>query len=233
MATVFMKFLELWPGDYERGIRWLTLTLLAEGGRLIIVEEVEPEGRLARWLYHAWRWPWAGLTWFLTRSTTYPLRQPERLLAEAGFRSVPIASHLGGSLRLLLGQKEEREEPSDESAAVPELKYRVTVGTLLRDLYCLLMRMVPPYPSVRPGLYRVGRPGRKAPVLVTGNYDLTVRRLLKGIRGLDAYLLVADSRGINVWCAAGGGHFTAEKVIAAVKSSGIGELVDHRRLILP
>jgi len=136
MATVFMKFLELWPGDYERGIRWLTLTLLAEGGRLIIVEEV---GRLARWVYHAWRWPWAGLTWFLTRSTTYPLRQPERLLAEAGFRPVPIVSHLGGSLRLLLGRKEEREESSDESAAVPELKYRVTVGTLLRDLYCLLI----------------------------------------------------------------------------------------------
>ena len=169
MAAVFMKFLELWPRDYERGIRWLTLgridglryriaeewvepgdrvldvgcgtgklallcarrgaqvigidasepmlevarnqaaaeglaeraeflwldaselterfpsgsfdviicslvlselseraqrrllaacqTLLAEGGRLIIVEEVQPEGRLARWVYHAWRWP--------------------------------------------------------------------------------------------------------------------------------------------------------------------------------
>jgi hypothetical protein len=50
---------------------------------------------------------------------------------------------------------------------------------------------------------------------------------------LDAWVLVADSAGINVWCAAGGGYFTAEKVIAAVKSSHLADFVDHHALILP
>ncbi|MBU1878264.1 MAG: hypothetical protein KJ734_04880, partial [Chloroflexi bacterium] len=88
-------------------------------------------------------------------------------------------------------------------------------------------------PKVRPSLYALGHPDRDAPVLVTGNYDLTVRRVVRDTRGLDAYLLVCDSRGINVWCAAGGGHFTAEKVIQAVKTGGVVEVVDHRTLILP
>jgi hypothetical protein len=80
----------------------------------------------------------------------------------------------------------------------------------------------------------VGRPGPDAPVLVTGNFDLTVRRIARAIDGrLDAWLLVADSAGINVWCAAGGRYFTAEKVIAAVKSSHLDEVVRHRVLILP
>jgi hypothetical protein len=50
---------------------------------------------------------------------------------------------------------------------------------------------------------------------------------------VDAWLLVADSAGINVWCAAGGGYFTAEKVIAAVKTSRVNEVVNHHALVLP
>ncbi len=71
-------------------------------------------------------------------------------------------------------------------------------------------------------------------MLVTGNFDLTVRRVVKALDGrVDCWLLVADSAGINVWCAAGGGYFTAEKVITAVKSSRLAEVVSHHALILP
>ena len=56
------------------------------------------------------------------------------------------------------------------------------------------------------GLVRIGRPGRRSPVLLTGNFTLTVRRLRDALRGRDAWLLVANSKGVNVWCAAGGGH---------------------------
>ena len=95
--------------------------------------------------------------------------------------------------------------------------------TLLRSL---------PWP-VKPGLIAVGHPGRDAPVLLTCNYDLTVRRVLRALRGLDVYLLVAPSKGINVWCAAAGGYFTSHQVISILRTSGIGDLVDHRRLTLP
>jgi NAD-dependent dihydropyrimidine dehydrogenase PreA subunit len=83
------------------------------------------------------------------------------------------------------------------------------------------------------GLIRVGRPGRNSPVLVTGNFTLTIRRLIEVLNGHDAWLLCANSRGINVWCAAGGGHLTHHDVISVVRTSRIDEHVDHRELILP
>ena len=87
--------------------------------------------------------------------------------------------------------------------------------------------------STKTGLRTIGNPGRDAPVLVTCNFDLTVRRVVKALTGLDCYLLVAPSHGINVWCAAGGGMFNAHSVTSVVKTSRIAEKVDHRMLILP
>lgn len=87
--------------------------------------------------------------------------------------------------------------------------------------------------STRTGLIKIGSPGRYSPVLLTCNYHLTVYRVKRSLRGMDAYLLVANSRGINVWCGAAGGHFTTHSVISALKTSGIEALVDHKTVILP
>lgn len=85
------------------------------------------------------------------------------------------------------------------------------------------------------GLCVFGQPGPEAPVFVTGNFDLTVRRVAKVLREnkIDCYLLVAPTKGINVWCSAGGGIFNAHSVISVVKTSGIADRVTHRTLILP
>jgi NAD-dependent dihydropyrimidine dehydrogenase PreA subunit len=85
------------------------------------------------------------------------------------------------------------------------------------------------------GLQVFGQPSPDAPVLVTCNFDLTVCRVAKVLREnkVDCYLLVAPTKGINVWCAAGGGIFNAHSVISVVKTSGIADKVTHRRLILP
>ena len=87
--------------------------------------------------------------------------------------------------------------------------------------------------ATRPGLRRIGHPGPDSPVLLTGNFTLTVRRLTEVLEGRDAWLLVANSRGINVWCAAGGGHLTDHDVIAVLRASDIEEHVAHRTLVLP
>jgi NAD-dependent dihydropyrimidine dehydrogenase PreA subunit len=89
-----------------------------------------------------------------------------------------------------------------------------------------------PFPT-RTGLRMLGQPGPDSPVLVTCNFDLTVRRVIKALRGVDCYLLVAPSKGINVWCAAGGGLFSAHSVSSVIKTSRIGEKVSHRTVILP
>ncbi|HUT55187.1 MAG TPA: HgcAB-like fusion protein [bacterium] len=83
------------------------------------------------------------------------------------------------------------------------------------------------------GLFPVGSPGENSPVLVTANFSLTVKRVRAALQGRDAWLLVANSGGINVWCAAAGGIFTAERVIDAIKVSRLAEKVKAREVILP
>jgi len=97
------------------------------------------------------------------------------------------------------------------------------VETLLRVL---------PFPC-KTGLIKIGNPDRNSPVFLTCNYHLTVERVKRVLKGIDAYLLIANSRGINVWCAATGGLFTNHNVISVLKVSGIEELVDHRNIMLP
>ena len=89
-----------------------------------------------------------------------------------------------------------------------------------------------PWPT-NTGLRKVGDPGPESPVLVTGNYDLTASRLLRALEGEDVWVVVAPSGGINVWCAAAGGHLTTHQVVTALKTSGIDQRVDHRELVVP
>ncbi len=86
---------------------------------------------------------------------------------------------------------------------------------------------------VRPGLYAFGDPEASAPVLVTANYKLTLDALRSALPGVDAWLLVVDTRGVNVWCAAGKGTFSAGEVARMVEETRLAEVVGHTRLILP
>jgi len=86
---------------------------------------------------------------------------------------------------------------------------------------------------VAPGLYRVGEPNGDAPVLVTSNYKLTFDHVRSHLRGVDAWLLVIDTMGINVWCAAGKGTFGTVAVARAIMESGLDRVVSHRTVILP
>ena len=86
---------------------------------------------------------------------------------------------------------------------------------------------------VRPGLYALGEPGASSPVLVTANYKLTFDVLRSSLGESAVWLLVVDTRGINVWCAAGKGTFSAEEVARMVRETRLDEVVEHRRLVLP
>lgn len=86
---------------------------------------------------------------------------------------------------------------------------------------------------VAPGLYAVGAAGSESPVLVTANYKLTFDTLRRQLAGVDAWLLVLDTRGVNVWCAAGKKTFGTEEVIHQVQRAQLAQIVSHRQLILP
>ena len=87
--------------------------------------------------------------------------------------------------------------------------------------------------SITPGLYCIGEPGKESPVLVTANYKLTFDALRKELNTISLWLLVVDTRGINVWCAAGKQTFNAEEVAYQVQNAKLDQLVSHRELILP
>jgi len=87
--------------------------------------------------------------------------------------------------------------------------------------------------AVDPGLYALGTPDRSSAVLVTANYKLTFDRLRQALPGSDFWILVLDTKGINVWCAAGKGTFGTEELVERIRASGLEKVVDHRELILP
>ncbi len=86
---------------------------------------------------------------------------------------------------------------------------------------------------VKPGLYRLGRPGKDSEVIVTANYKLSFDLVRKSLSGLNAWILVLETFGINVWCAAGKGTFGSNELIRQVKESQLNLYVSHRRLIVP
>lgn len=104
-------------------------------------------------------------------------------------------------------------------------------GDLARDAAQTALRLLP-WPT-EPGLRAIGRPGAESPVIVTGNYDLTVRRVMRALSGLDAWVVVANSSGVNVWCASAGGLLTTHQVVTALRTSGVEDRVRHRRALLP
>ena len=86
---------------------------------------------------------------------------------------------------------------------------------------------------VEPGLYALGEPDATAPVLVTGNYKFTFDVVRSAASGVDAWLLVLDTKGINVWCAAGKQTFGTRELCSRIMQTRLDEVVDHRTLILP
>jgi len=86
---------------------------------------------------------------------------------------------------------------------------------------------------VNPGLYRLGDPGREAPVLVTANYKMSFDHLRSRLPGRDAWILVLDTKGVNVWCAAGKGTFGTKELVSRLSVTGLEGVVEHRTLILP
>jgi hypothetical protein len=86
---------------------------------------------------------------------------------------------------------------------------------------------------VNPGLYCTGNPDSNSPVLVTANYKMSFDSLRKELSGLSAWILVLDTKGINVWCAAGKGTFGTKEIIDRIDKVKLSSVVSHRTIILP
>jgi hypothetical protein len=84
-----------------------------------------------------------------------------------------------------------------------------------------------------PGIYAVGSPGRDSRVFVTGNFKLSLDHLRRALDGMNAWILVLNTKGINVWCAAGKKTFSTRELVNRIQTHKLSEIVSHRKVILP
>jgi CO dehydrogenase/acetyl-CoA synthase delta subunit len=145
-----------------------------------------------------------------------PAGPPSSVFEKPGFR---LCDFVGGFIKTAAG-------------AVPRIKTGLTRSDHWGAL-CVRMGIGRNDYKVAPGLYALGHPDASAPVLVTANYKLGFDHLRHCMAGIDAWLLVLDTRGINVWCAAGKGTFGTREIISRVRQTCLSRVVDHCKLILP
>ena len=86
---------------------------------------------------------------------------------------------------------------------------------------------------VMPGIYSTGNPDRDSPVFVSANYKLSFDSLRSSLDGINAWILVLDTKGVNVWCAAGKGTFGTDEIISRIKEFKLSQLISHKSLIIP
>jgi hypothetical protein len=115
---------------------------------------------------------------------------------------------------------------------VPRIQTRISATDRLQT-WCVRLGIGRDHYHIAPGLYCVGQPDNQSPVLVTANYKLTFDALRRSLDGLDAWILVLDTRGVNVWCAAGKGTLSTTEVLRMVSQTRLADIVAHRTLILP
>lgn len=119
----------------------------------------------------------------------------------------------------------------DVFAGVKELPEKYLRKRPVKSFFEVLFRLFPnPEPTA---LYKIGDPGSGSPVFVTGNFELTIRRVAKALDGMDCWLLVCDSRGINIWCSTEAGHFGTKNIIQAIQRTGLAQIVSHKKIVLP
>jgi ubiquinone/menaquinone biosynthesis C-methylase UbiE len=201
--------------------------VMKPGGMLYIAEEFVPNG-IRRFAFAIKRW------WYLRKlkrhrtGVTHPLANFESYLKPMGFEVVAEQDWAGGAIRALALRK-----VGDQAGYYRPPPCKVTgVGAWVRVARCLLTGQIDHVP-IEPGLYASGTPTPTSPVIVTANYYYTLFCVLRDLRGVDAWVLCVDSRGINVWCAARGPDFGNAQLVEAVNASGLSQVVSHFKLILP
>lgn len=86
---------------------------------------------------------------------------------------------------------------------------------------------------VKPGLYAIGNPKETSPVIVSCNYKLTFDIVRNNLKNTDCFLLILETNGVNVWCAAGKGAFGTEELLRRIKFTNLEKIVSHKVLIVP
>jgi ubiquinone/menaquinone biosynthesis C-methylase UbiE/NAD-dependent dihydropyrimidine dehydrogenase PreA subunit len=202
--------------------------VLKPSGTFVLADEVRPQNLVNRFFHFIVRLPLAVITYIIAQTGTKALTHISEDVSRAGFE---ISSENYSFLGSFAVMSAEKSHGAAHRAFKPEAKKARDDFSLLQSVWDYIGRWFPN--PVEPGLREIGAPDKDSPVIVTANFHKTVREVEKSLKDTDCHLLVVPTNGINVWCAACGGDFTTHSIITAIKTSGIGEIVNHHLLILP
>ncbi len=229
VATATFVLGELSPDLAALAVRRMA-EALRPGGRIVLADEVPPASLVPRVLVAIAR----AVQWvvsFAALQEAAPSRRHawSELLAGAGLELLPDSSRRLGGLVVLAARRP--EVLPQATPAVAQLDEALPAGAMRAVLRAAAWIDLPI--AVRPGVYRVGKPGPGGPVLLTGNFLASVEAVRSALAGLDAYLVVEDTDGWNVWCAGDAGLFNGEKAAALIERYALEALVDRPQIIVP
>jgi ubiquinone/menaquinone biosynthesis C-methylase UbiE/NAD-dependent dihydropyrimidine dehydrogenase PreA subunit len=226
LITSTLVMSELYAEEREWALKQL-FRILKSDGKLLVVSEVRPKRFLKRTVYRALRFPLALITYLISQTGTKPVRNMANEMRQAGFEITAERYSFLESFVTVVARRSKVAQPAAAARAIKPDQDR----SKIKSLFDFCGRWFPN--PVVPGLRKIGTPDRDSPIVVTGNFHLTVRRVEKALKSQNCYLLVVQSKGINVWCASAGGEMNTHSIISALKTSEIKSLVAHRELILP
>ena len=205
--------------------------VLKPSGKLIIAAEFVPSG-FWKMIFKIKRWRYKKKLRRLKLRSTFLLKWFFNYIEPIGFKIKGNKDWKHGTIQALELIKNDDEGITEPGYYQPRPKRFKGIKSQLRIYRCIYTGQIDLVP-IDPGIYKSGNPTESSPIIVTANYEFTYIKVMRDLKGIDAWVLCVDSNGINVWCAARGNDFGNNQLIEAVEATGIERLTNKKTLILP
>ena len=205
--------------------------VLKPSGKLIIAAEFVPSG-FWKMIFKIKRWRYKKKLRRLKLRSTFLLKWFFTYIEPIGFKIKGNKDWKHGTIQALELIKNDDEGITEPGYYQPRPKRFKGIKSQLRIYRCIYTGQIDLVP-IDPGIYKSGNPTESSPIIVTANYEFTYIKVMRDLKGIDAWVLCVDSNGINVWCAARGNDFGNNQLIEAVEATGIESLTNKKTLILP
>ncbi|KKN20282.1 hypothetical protein LCGC14_0937200 [marine sediment metagenome] len=204
---------------------------LKPDGRIILAAEFNPSG-FWKLLFKIKRWWYKKKLRRLRIENTFLVKQFFNYFEHIGFKIVAEKKWKHGSIQAIELEKIPNKEMKSPGYYRPKPIKSKGLSAQMKIYRCIFTGQCDHVP-IEPGIYQSGQPDESSPIIVTANYVFTYIKVMRVLKGIDAWVLCVDSKGINVWCAARGNNFGNKQVIEAVEATGIARLTSKKTLILP
>ncbi|MFX1322874.1 MAG: methyltransferase domain-containing protein [Promethearchaeota archaeon] len=205
--------------------------VLKQDGRLILAAEFIPSG-FWKLTFKIKRWWYRKKLKRLRLKSTFLVKRFFNYIEPIGFKINSLKRWKHGSIQAIELQKVNDNEKNEPGYYRPNKKRFTGLRSQLRIYRCIFTGQVDRVP-IEPGIYQSGTPNETSPIIVTANYEFTYIKVMRDLKGIDAWVLCLDSNGINVWCAARGNDFGNNQLLEAVEATEIKNLTKEKILLLP